>query len=50
MKIRTCPNCGSASIGLDKSTGISGAKYKCRTCNYCGDIVVERDVDKNFGR
>ena len=48
MKIKTCPNCGSTNIGADKIIGIVGIKYKCGTCGYSGDIIIERDVDKNF--
>ncbi len=47
VKIRTCPRCGSRNIELDDTMGISGVKYKCRTCGYVGDIIVEQDIDKN---
>jgi len=48
MKIKTCPSCGSTDMRMDRLTGITGNKYKCNKCGYRGDIVIERDVDKNF--
>mgnify|MGYP001616600657 CR=1 FL=1 len=46
MKLKTCPNCGSANIRLDRLMGITGTKYKCETCGYTGDIITEQDIDK----
>ncbi|MBS3132592.1 hypothetical protein J4470_00485 [Candidatus Woesearchaeota archaeon] len=48
MKIRTCPNCGSTDIGMDRTLGIAGNMYKCKKCWYTGDIIIERDVEKKF--
>mgnify|MGYP001570928233 FL=1 len=48
MKLKTCPQCGSADITLDRLMGITGAKYKCNTCGYSGDIIVEQDIEKKF--
>ncbi len=48
MKLRTCPQCGSTNIALDKLMGITGTRYKCETCGYAGDIIAEQDIDKNI--
>ena len=48
MKLRTCPNCGSTNITLDKLMGITGTRYKCNTCGYSGDLIVERAVERKF--
>ncbi len=48
MKLRTCPQCGSTNIALDRLMGITGARYKCNTCGYSGDVIVEQDVEKKF--
>ncbi len=48
MKIRTCPKCGSTDIILDRLMGLTGTKYKCNTCGYSGDVIVEQDVEKDF--
>ena len=48
MKLRTCPQCGSTSIALDRLMGITGSRYKCNTCGYTGDVIVEQDVEKRF--
>ena len=48
MKIKTCPACGSTNIGMDRTTGITGQKYKCNTCGYIGDIIIEQDVERKF--
>lgn len=48
MKLRTCPNCGSTDIALDRMMGITGMRYKCNTCGYTGDIIAEQDVEKRF--
>ena len=50
MKLRTCPNCGSSDITLDRLMGITGTRYRCNTCGYTGDVIVEQDVDKKFKR
>ncbi len=46
MILRTCPQCGSADITIDRLMGITGSRYKCNTCGYAGDIIVEREVEK----
>ncbi len=46
MKIRTCPSCGSADIGTEYLVGLMQPNYKCATCGYTGDIILERDVEK----
>lgn len=48
MKLRTCPQCGSTDIILDRLMGITGNRYKCNTCGYTGDIIVESDVDRKL--
>lgn len=48
MKLKTCPKCGSADIGIDGSMGITGSRYKCDQCGYTGDIIIESDVEKDF--
>ncbi len=48
MKIRTCPNCGSTDVEIDRTMGITGAKYRCGSCGYSGDIIIEQDVEKTF--
>lgn len=48
MKIRTCPKCGSTDIGMDRLMGITGTKYKCNSCGYSGEIIIEQDVEKQF--
>ncbi len=48
MKIRTCPACGSADITLERSAGITGNEYKCKTCGYSGELIIEQDVEKQF--
>ena len=48
MKLRTCPNCGSTNIALDRLMGITGTRYKCNTCGYSGDFVAETDIDRKF--
>ena len=50
MKLRTCPQCGSADITPDKLMGITGNSYKCNRCGYTGEIIIERDVEKTFKR
>ena len=45
MKLRTCPQCGSRNIKMTVPVGIM---YKCETCGYTGNFVVEQDVDKRF--
>ena len=46
MKIKACPACGSTDITFDRTAGITGNKWKCRTCDYVGDIILETDIDK----
>ena len=46
MKLRTCPQCGSTDIILDRLMGITGSMYKCNTCGYSGDVIVEQDVER----
>lgn len=49
MKLRTCPACGSTDITADFSMGgLLLNRYKCKTCGYAGDIIIEQDVDKSF--
>ena len=48
MKLRRCPNCGSTDIEMDRLMGITGNRYKCNTCGYTGDIIIEEDIEKNF--
>ncbi|MBI2550457.1 hypothetical protein HYV83_04740 [Candidatus Woesearchaeota archaeon] len=48
MKLRTCPRCGSTDIGMDRLMGLTGVRYKCRTCGYSGDVIVEQDIEKTF--
>ena len=45
MKLKTCPKCGSTDIS---SNYVLKPRYKCNTCDYEGDIIVERDVEKQF--
>ena len=47
MKLKTCPQCGSADINLYMG-GNLGMQYKCRTCGYIGALIVERDIVKKF--
>lgn len=28
--------------------GVTGMKYKCKTCGYVGPLIIERDIDKKF--
>ena len=48
MKIRTCPQCGSTDIRLHMG-GITGVKYKCSTCGYTGELILETEDRKRFG-
>lgn len=48
MKLKTCPACGSTDITSDRTTGITGNRYKCNTCGYTGELIIEQDVDKSF--
>ena len=48
MKIKTCPRCGSTDIGMDRNLGITGSRYKCKKCDYAGDIIIEHDIEKTF--
>lgn len=48
MKLKTCPKCGSADIGADGFLSVTGSRYKCKNCGYAGDIILERDVEKDF--
>ncbi|MBI2137161.1 hypothetical protein HYU12_01435 [Candidatus Woesearchaeota archaeon] len=48
MKLKTCPNCGSAEITSDRLMGIAGNRYKCNRCGYAGEIIIEQDVEKEF--
>ncbi|MBI2664088.1 hypothetical protein HYX10_01960 [Candidatus Woesearchaeota archaeon] len=48
MKIKTCPRCGSTDVGMDRTLGITGNRYKCKKCGYAGDIILEQDVEKTF--
>ena len=50
MKLKTCPQCGSTDVTLDRLMGLTGNRYKCRTCGYTGDVIVEQDVEKKFER
>lgn len=45
MKLSTCPQCGSKNI---KMNVLIGVLYKCETCGYVGNFVVEQDVDRKF--
>ncbi len=48
IKLKTCPDCNSTDITIDKLMGITGNRYKCSTCGYAGDVIVESDVEKMF--
>lgn len=40
---------GSINIHLYMG-GELGIQYKCETCGYVGPLIVERDIDKKFGK
>jgi transposase-like protein len=40
MKI--CPKCGSSNLVLD-AAGHTG-KYRCKDCDYIGNLVLEEDL------
>lgn len=46
MILRTCPECGSTNITTDTSIGIPTNRYKCKTCGYAGDVILEQEVEK----
>ena len=48
MRLKTCPQCGSTDIILDRLMGITGSRYKCNTCGYTGDVIVEQYIEKRF--
>lgn len=48
MKLKTCPQCGSTDISIDRMMGVTGVRYKCNTCGYSGDVIIEQDVEKKF--
>ncbi len=47
MRLKTCPECGSADISLYMG-GSLGMQYRCKTCGYTGALIVESDIDKKF--
>jgi len=46
MILKTCPQCGSTDISLDRMMGVTGNRYRCNTCGYSGDIILEQEVEK----
>jgi len=46
LKIKSCPQCGSTDIGPATTMGLIGLRYKCKDCDYEGDIIIERDIEK----
>ncbi len=41
--ILTCPQCGSSDLYYENAM-ITGVIYHCKTCDYIGPVVLERDM------
>ncbi len=44
VRILECPQCHGADLYYEAGL-ITGYKYHCKTCNYIGVFVIERDVE-----
>ena len=43
MRILECPQCHGIDLYYEAGL-ITGYKYHCKTCNYIGAFVIEREV------
>ena len=44
VRILECPQCHGADLYYEAGL-ITGYKYHCKTCNYIGAFVIEREVE-----
>jgi late competence protein required for DNA uptake (superfamily II DNA/RNA helicase) len=41
--VLTCPQCGSSDLYYENGM-ITGVIYHCKSCDYIGPVVLERDM------
>ena len=44
VRVLECPQCHGTDLYYEAAL-ITGYKYHCKTCNYIGAFVIEREVD-----
>lgn len=45
VKVLTCPDCGSSDLYYETGL-ITGYKYHCKSCEYVGSFVIEKEVNE----
>ncbi len=43
-RIITCPRCGSSDLHYEMGMML-GQIYRCKSCQYVGSFVIERDLE-----
>jgi len=44
VRVLECPQCHGTDLFYEAAL-ITGYKYHCKTCNYIGAFVIEREID-----